>query len=65
MIETQSITDMKEERKMLNVRRQTWERLQSFGKLPGSPFTDLFNRLLTEIEDCRGREGERRKVSKK
>ena len=44
MIETQSITDMKEERKMLNVRRQTWERLQSFGK-----FGESFMICLTDF----------------
>lgn len=47
MIEIQS-TEMREERKMLNVRKETWERLQSFGKFREST-DDLLNRLMDNM----------------
>ena len=49
MIETQgSVEIMREERKMLNVRKETWERLQSFGKFREST-DDLLNRLMDNM----------------
>jgi hypothetical protein len=49
MIEKQdSITVVREERKMLNVRKETWERLQSFGKFREST-DDLLNRLMDNM----------------
>ena len=49
IIETQgSVEIMREERKMLNVRKETWERLQSFGKFREST-DDLLNRLMDNM----------------
>jgi hypothetical protein len=48
MIETQNIDMVREERKMLNVRKETWERLQSFGKFREST-DDLLNRLMDNM----------------
>ena len=50
MVEKQgSVDDMaREERKMLNVRKETWERLQSFGKFREST-DDLLNRLMDNM----------------
>jgi hypothetical protein len=39
---------VREERKMLNVRKETWERLQSFGKFREST-DDLLNRLMDNM----------------
>jgi hypothetical protein len=47
---------VREERKMLNVRKETWERLQSFGKFREST-DDLLNRLMDNMSTA--------KVSKK
>ena len=45
-----SVSDVmvREERKMLNVRKETWERLQSFGKFREST-DDLLNRLMDNM----------------
>jgi hypothetical protein len=43
-----SVTMVREERKMLNVRKETWERLQSFGKFREST-DDLLNRLMDNM----------------
>jgi predicted CopG family antitoxin len=49
MNETQSVSDVvREERKMLNVRKETWERLQSFGRFREST-DDLLNRLMDNM----------------
>jgi hypothetical protein len=48
MVETQNIDMVREERKMLNVRKETWERLQSFGKFREST-DDLLNRLMDNM----------------
>jgi hypothetical protein len=49
MIDTQgNVTVVREERKMLNVRKETWERLQSFGKFREST-DDLLNRLMDNM----------------
>jgi hypothetical protein len=48
MVETQNIAMVREERKMLNVRKETWERLQSFGKFREST-DDLLNRLMDNM----------------
>jgi hypothetical protein len=49
MVEKQDRVDMvREERKMLNVRKETWERLQSFGKFREST-DDLLNRLMDNM----------------
>jgi hypothetical protein len=49
MNESQSVSDVvREERKMLNVRKETWERLQSFGKFREST-DDLLNRLMDNM----------------
>jgi hypothetical protein len=40
--------EMKEERKMLNVRKETWERLQSFGKFREST-DELLNKLMDNM----------------
>ena len=48
MIETQDVEMVREERKMLNVRKETWERLQSFGKFREST-DDLLNRLMDNM----------------
>jgi predicted CopG family antitoxin len=49
MNESQSVSDVvREERKMLNVRKETWERLQSFGRFREST-DDLLNRLMDNM----------------
>lgn len=48
MVETQAVDMVREERKMLNVRKETWERLQSFGKVREST-DDLLNRLMDNM----------------
>ena len=47
MIEA-SITTMTEGRKSVNLRKETWERLQSFGKFREST-DDLLNRLMDNM----------------
>jgi hypothetical protein len=42
------VSVVREERKMLNVRKETWERLQSFGKFREST-DDLLNRLMDNM----------------
>jgi hypothetical protein len=48
MNESQSVSMVREERKMLNVRKETWERLQSFGRFREST-DDLLNRLMDNM----------------
>jgi predicted nuclease with TOPRIM domain len=45
MLERQDVDMVREERKMLNVRTETWERLQSFGKFREST-DELLNKLM-------------------
>ena len=47
MIEV-SITTMAEGRKSVNIRKETWERLQSFGKFREST-DELLNRLMDNM----------------
>jgi hypothetical protein len=55
MVETQNVDMVREERKMLNVRKETWERLLSFGKFREST-DDLLNRLMNIAEEQQKKE---------
>ena len=62
MIETM-IETPREERKMLNVRKETWERLQSFGRFREST-DDVLNKLMDLAEELQG-QGQGQKKAKK
>ena len=60
MTKSNGLAELVEGRKMLNVRTETWERLQSFGKFREST-DDVLNRLM----DIAERHKEKEKESKK
>ena len=49
MIEASETIIMKEERKSVNLRKETWERLQSFGRFREST-DELLNRMMDDLE---------------
>jgi hypothetical protein len=49
MIEASETITMKEERKSVNLRKETWERLQSFGRFREST-DELLNRMMDDLE---------------
>jgi hypothetical protein len=50
MTKAHNIIDMAEGRKMLNVRTETWERLQTFGKFREST-DEVLNKLMDIAEE--------------
>jgi hypothetical protein len=48
MIEASETIAMREERKSVNLRKETWERLQSFGRFREST-DELLNRLMDNM----------------